>query len=94
MTDVNKVLEEADNGNKVKVLSQNPKRENVRGLLAYIFIACFFACIFTVFLIGYNSCFSTDQYKDLLLIISSILSGPLGIVLAFYFKDHLDRKEN
>ncbi|WP_420322597.1 hypothetical protein [Flagellimonas sp.] len=64
------------------------KREKNRGVLAMVFVVLFFCVIFVTFLIGYNTKdFGTNDYKDLLTTVSSILSGPLGFIIGFYFKE-------
>lgn len=66
----------------------NEKRERNRGTLAMVFIILFFCVIFVTFLIGYNTDeFNIQNYKDLLTTVSSILSGPLGFIIGFYFKE-------
>jgi hypothetical protein len=39
-----------------------------------------------VFLIGWDKPFSVDDYKDMLVTVSGILSGPLGFIVGYYFK--------
>lgn len=64
------------------------KRERNRGTLAMVFIILFFCVIFVTFLIGYTTeSFDIQHYKDLLTTVSSILSGPLGFIIGFYFKE-------
>lgn len=68
--------------------SEGIKREKNRGVLAVLFVILFFFVIFLTFFIGYNTTdFTTDDYKDLLTTVSSILSGPLGFIIGFYFKE-------
>ncbi len=68
--------------------SADEKREKNRGVLAMVFVVLFFCVIFVTFLIGYSTDgFQTDDYKDLLTTVSSILSGPLGFIIGFYFKE-------
>lgn len=68
--------------------SADAKREKNRGFLAMVFVILFFCVIFVTFLIGYHTDnFKIDDYKDLLTTVSSILSGPLGFIIGFYFKE-------
>ncbi len=68
--------------------SSDAKREKNRGVLALIFVVLFFGVIFASLWIGYhNKDFEIGDYKDLLTSISSILSGPLGFIIGFYFKE-------
>nr|WP_299344746.1 hypothetical protein [Allomuricauda sp.] len=81
-----------DIGERVQniVIKQNEdmKREKNRGLLAILFVVLFFIVIFVTFWVGYNTEeFSIQHYKDLLTTVSSILSGPLGFIIGFYFKE-------
>ena len=67
------------------------KREKNRGVLAMVFVVLFFCVIFVTFIIGYSTDgFETNDYKDLLTTVSSILSGPLGFIIGFYFKERQD----
>ncbi|WP_190808752.1 hypothetical protein [Flagellimonas sp. S3867] len=71
------------------------KREKNRGVLAMVFVILFFCVIFVTFIIGYNtSDFKTNDYKDLLTTVSSILSGPLGFIIGFYFKEKQSTPSN
>ncbi|MEK6154109.1 hypothetical protein WIW50_12640 [Flavobacteriaceae bacterium 3-367] len=64
------------------------KRERNRGTLAMVFVILFFCVIFVTFIIGYTTeDFQIQDYKDLLTTVSSILSGPLGFIIGFYFKE-------
>jgi uncharacterized membrane protein len=64
------------------------KIEKSRSTLAILFIVLFFCVIFLTFFIGFNTTdFGVQEYKDLLTTVSSILSGPLGFIIGFYFKE-------
>ncbi|WP_343486920.1 hypothetical protein [Allomuricauda sp. d1] len=64
------------------------KREKNRGALAFVFVILFFCVIFVTMIIGYTTeGFAVEDYKDLLTTVSSILSGPLGFIIGFYFKE-------
>ena len=72
----------------VEKSSADEKRERNRGTLAMVFIILFFCVIFVTFAIGYTTeNFDVQNYKDLLTTVSSILSGPLGFIIGFYFKE-------
>ncbi len=72
----------------VEKLSVDEKRERNRGTLAMVFVILFFCVIFVTFIIGYSTTdFGIQDYKDLLTTVSSILSGPLGFIIGFYFKE-------
>lgn len=51
-----------------------------------IYVCAFFGVIAVVFGIGLFSCFKVDEYKDMLVTVSGILSGPLGFIVGYYFK--------
>lgn len=65
--------------------SSDPK-ENTRSRIAMIYVYAFFGVIVVVFGIGLFSCFKVDEYKDMLVTVSGILSGPLGFIVGYYFK--------
>jgi len=74
--------------NVVIAQNENFKREKDRGRLAMLFVVLFFIVIFVSFWVGYNTEeFTIEHYKDLLTTVSSILSGPLGFIIGFYFKE-------
>lgn len=66
--------------------SQSDPKESTRSLIAQIYVIAFFVVIGVVFLIGWNKSFSVDDYKDMLVTVSGILSGPLGFIVGYYFK--------
>ncbi|WP_350290363.1 hypothetical protein [uncultured Croceitalea sp.] len=75
--------------------SADEKREKNRGVLAMVFVILFFCVIFVTFIIGYaTDGFETNDYKDLLTTVSSILSGPLGFIIGFYFKERQESVSN
>lgn len=65
--------------------SSDPK-ENTRSRIAMIYVCAFFGVIVVVLGIGLFSCFKVDEYKDMLVTVSGILSGPLGFIVGYYFK--------
>lgn len=65
--------------------SSDPK-ENTRSRIAQIYVWAFFVVIGAVFVIGYCKCFKVDEYKDMLVTVSGVLSGPLGFIVGYYFK--------
>lgn len=70
----------------------NPKRhrETTRTKLASIYVYGFLGIILLCFIYAFVfsgcGCFTRDL-KDLLLTASGILSGPLGFVFGYYFKN-------
>lgn len=63
------------------------KRETMRGQIAILYVSAFFAIILFGLVTAYVKDFNTDEYSDILLTISGILSGPLGFIIGFYFKN-------
>jgi len=61
-------------------------KDTTRKFIAYFYVAAFFVVIAFVFIIGLIKSFNSDQYKDLLVAVSGILSGPLGFIVGYYFK--------
>jgi hypothetical protein len=51
-----------------------------------IYVCAFFIVIAIVFVIGFLKCFKVDEYKDMLVTVSGVLSGPLGFIVGYYFK--------
>lgn len=65
--------------------NSDPK-ENTRSKIAQIYVWAFFIVIGVVFVIGFVRCFEVDEYKDMLVTVSGVLSGPLGFIVGYYFK--------
>lgn len=66
-------------------ISQNPK-ENTRRLIAGLYVCAFFAIIYICLIIGVVNNYSVNDYKDILIAVSGVLSGPLGFIVGYYFK--------
>lgn len=66
------------------------KRESVRSQIALYYIVGFFLIIVLGLIIGWCRNFEIKDYKDMMISISGILSGPLGFIIGFYFKDSSD----
>lgn len=65
--------------------SSDPK-ENTRSTIAKIYVIAYFVVVLLVFIIGCLNCFDVDSYKDMLIAVSGVLSGPLGFIVGYYFK--------
>ena len=61
-------------------------KENTRSKIATLYVLCFFAVILLVFITGCCKNFDVDDYKDLILTVSGVLTGPLGFIVGYYFK--------
>ena len=64
---------------------QNPK-ENTRRIIASLYVCAFFVILFVCLLIGVLNGYTVDDYKDMLIAVSGVLSGPLGFIVGYYFK--------
>ena len=74
----------------LKEASSQP--EKTRSQISLVFIVGFLVIIATTLMIGILvKDYSINDMKDLLLVISSILSSPLGFIIGYYFKS---RSEN
>ena len=62
------------------------QKESTRKYIAMLYVIAFFVVIAAVFIVGVLKCFSVDDYKDMLITVSGILSGPLGFIVGYYFK--------
>ena len=62
------------------------KREGTRSTIALFYVIGFLVIVAIVLLIGALNKFELVGYKDLLLAVSGILSGPLGFIIGYYFK--------
>lgn len=74
------------NANTDMNMSSDTRKESTRTYIAQLYVWAFFIVIGIVFLIGLIKCFSVDEYKDMLVTISGVLSGPLGFIVGYYFK--------
>jgi hypothetical protein len=66
--------------------SPEQKRETTRSQIAKFYVWAFFGTIAITFLIGGLMCFKVKDYRDMLITVSGILSGPLGFIIGYYFK--------
>lgn len=66
--------------------SPEQKRETTRSEIAKFYVYAFFATIAVTFVVGLLKCFEVKDYRDMLITVSGILSGPLGFIIGYYFK--------
>lgn len=66
--------------------SRANKREGTRSWIALIYVIGYLVIVASVLIIGVLNKFELSGYKDLLLAVSGILSGPLGFIIGYYFK--------
>lgn len=64
------------------------KREGTRSHIALFYVIGFLVIVVLVLVISAYKDFELSGFKDLLLAISGILSGPLGFIIGYYFKSH------
>lgn len=63
------------------------KRENTRGVLAFAFLIGFFIILLAgMLLAALDAGNRVDNIKEIVLVVSGILSGPLGFVIGYYFR--------
>lgn len=61
-------------------------REHTRSKIALYYVLGYLSIIVVVLGISAYKGFSIDDYKDMLLAVSGVLSGPLGFIIGYYFK--------
>ena len=71
-----------------QIIEDSPEksRENTRSEIAKFYVWAFFATIGVTFLIGACNYYKAQEYRDMLVTVSGILSGPLGFIIGYYFK--------
>lgn len=69
-----------------KISDSQKAKETTRTFIAQLYVWGFFSVIAIVFVIGIINGFDVDSYKDMLVTVSGILSGPLGFIVGYYFK--------
>lgn len=74
------------NINTDKNTSSDARKETTRTYIAQLYVWAFFIVLGIVFVIGAIKCFTVDEYKDMLVTVSGVLSGPLGFIVGYYFK--------
>ncbi len=72
--------------NTDKNMSSDTRKESTRTYIAQLYVWAFFIVIGIVFVVGMFNCFTVDEYKDMLVTVSGVLSGPLGFIVGYYFK--------
>lgn len=81
-------LEKSDIGETSEPSSERRrnKREGTRSWIALVYVTGYLIIVASVLLIGFTQKLELVGYKDLLLAVSGILSGPLGFIIGYYFK--------
>ena len=85
--DVKTDIQSSNVGEKTdKNMSSDTRKESTRTYIAQLYVWAFFIVIALVFVVGCIKCFDVDEYKDMLVTVSGVLSGPLGFIVGYYFK--------
>ncbi len=66
--------------------SPEKAKETTRSSIARNYVYGFFGTILITFIVGLTTCFTVQEYRDMLITVSGILSGPLGFIIGYYFK--------
>lgn len=66
-------------------------REHTRSKIALYYVLGYLFIIAIVLGIAAYKNFAVADYKDMLLAISGVLSGPLGFIIGYYFKADSNR---
>lgn len=66
--------------------SPEKKKETTRSSIALFYVIAFFGTILITFIVGLWESFAVQDYRDMLITVSGILSGPLGFIIGYYFK--------
>lgn len=71
----------------------NPEpKDSVRGVIAPFYVKAYICIIAGSLLLLVLCGYTINAIKDVLLAISGVLSGPLGFIIGFYFKEELKNK--
>ena len=69
------------------------KREDTRSRIALYYVLGFLFSILICFVIAGFQKLTVSDTRDLIVSVSSVLSGPLGFIIGFYFKTSNNEKE-
>lgn len=75
-------------------VSASPTKQGVQAQLALFYVKGFVIIVAGVLIVTLFTCRTIDDIKNILLAISGVLSGPLGFIIGFYFKEEVQNKEN
>lgn len=75
-----------ENRPEISPSGNSDPKESTRSTIAKIYVYAFFGVIAVVFIIGASYGFKVEEYKDMLVTVSGVLSGPLGFIVGYYFK--------
>jgi|GEM_PF-3824071 len=71
----------------------------VRGIIAVVFVCIFAFFVFSSIILSGISLFvplegKVAEAKEIILTISGVFSGPLGLIIGYYFRAEVDRKKD
>ena len=69
-------------------------KDETRKIIATGYVLAFLIIVGASLFFMLSRCYPITDIKDILLAESGILSGPLGFIIGFYFKEELDKKGN
>jgi hypothetical protein len=82
---------------RVELLSAVRDEPTVRGILAIMFVSIFAFFLVSSIILGGLSLFmqlegGVAQAKEIIVTISGIFSGPLGLVIGYYFRSEVEKQ--
>ena len=80
----------------IKLLPILKSDTNIRGIIALVFIGIFAFFIISSLILGGLSLFfdlkgKIGDVKEFIMTMSGIFSGPLGLVIGYYFRSEIER---
>jgi hypothetical protein len=84
---------------RIELLSTFRDVPTVRGIIAVVFVGIFAFFVFSSIILGGISLFvplegKVAEAKEIILTISGVFSGPLGLVIGYYFRSELERRKS
>lgn len=85
------LMEEVEQPEKEEAVLLDQKQDSdpkewTRSKIAKLYVWGFFIVIAIVLLLGAIMGFVVEDFKDMLITVSGVLSGPLGFIVGYYFK--------
>lgn len=69
-------------------------KDETRKIIARNYVTAFLGIVAGTLVFMFLRCYTVANIKDVLLAEAGILSGPLGFIIGFYFKEELEKKGN
>jgi hypothetical protein len=67
-------------------LERAAKREGTRSLIATVYVIGFLVLVSAALVASWVRNLTTEDIRDQLVVLSGVLSGPLGFIVGYYFK--------